>query len=307
MPTRALTNDYNDCKLIKLDSNDPKSPLVVMQEGYAPSDATCRMRMFYLQRDGFWIDEIARSTLPDSEKLATLCLKPRRKRSGRCPAFSASRSFANCCQSSRHTGLHDPRARRFHPRNFSASSWHATAAAERDNAMSMMKIRWMEITLTGGKRLKFKFPVQATEENAAQRMEEALKLPTVSISADGKLYVISNIQHSDNHDFSRNHETSAQRHSRRDHVLDHKQTTPNEIQSHYSSRDFRAPRRVRHTCCPGTMLVLTAATTVSITPPTASMRVTTTAMTVAPTAMIGSIGGTVTSHTSAPANIFRLG
>ena len=66
-PTRALTNDYNDCKLIKLDSNDPKSPLVVMQEGYAPGDVTCRMRMFYLQRDGFWIDEIARSTIPDSE------------------------------------------------------------------------------------------------------------------------------------------------------------------------------------------------------------------------------------------------
>lgn len=66
-PSRALTNDYNDCKLIKLDSNDPKSPLVVMQEGYMPSDPTCRMRMFYLQRDGFWIDEIARSTRPDTE------------------------------------------------------------------------------------------------------------------------------------------------------------------------------------------------------------------------------------------------
>ncbi len=66
-PTRVLTNDYNDCKLIKLDSNDPKSPLVVMQEGYAPSDPKCLMRMFYLQRDGFWIDEIARSTVPDSE------------------------------------------------------------------------------------------------------------------------------------------------------------------------------------------------------------------------------------------------
>ena len=61
-PSRALTNDYRDCKLIKLDSNDPASPLVVMQEGYAPGDSKCRMRMFYLQRDGFWIDEIARST-----------------------------------------------------------------------------------------------------------------------------------------------------------------------------------------------------------------------------------------------------
>ena len=66
-PTRPLTNNYNDCKLIQLDSNDPKSPLVVAQEGYSPGDPSCRMRMFYLQRDGFWIDEIARSTRPDTE------------------------------------------------------------------------------------------------------------------------------------------------------------------------------------------------------------------------------------------------
>jgi hypothetical protein len=66
-PVRALTNDFSSCRLIRLDIADPKSPLVVMQEGYAPGDPTCRMRMFYLQRDGFWIDEIARSTRPDSE------------------------------------------------------------------------------------------------------------------------------------------------------------------------------------------------------------------------------------------------
>src|SRR5436189_5267325 len=66
-PTRVLTNDYKDCKLIHLDSNDHKSPLVVMQEGYSPSDASCRMRMFYLQRKGFWIDEVARSTRPETE------------------------------------------------------------------------------------------------------------------------------------------------------------------------------------------------------------------------------------------------
>jgi hypothetical protein len=66
-PARALTNDLNDCKMIRLDSNDPKSPLVIMQEGYSPTDPNCRMRMFYLQRDGFWIDEIARSTRPDTE------------------------------------------------------------------------------------------------------------------------------------------------------------------------------------------------------------------------------------------------
>jgi hypothetical protein len=66
-PSRALTNDYHDCKLIMLDANDPTSPLVVLQEGYAPTDPSFRMRMFYLQHDGFWIDEIAHSTLPDAE------------------------------------------------------------------------------------------------------------------------------------------------------------------------------------------------------------------------------------------------
>jgi hypothetical protein len=64
---RALTNNYSDCKLVKLDPDDPKSPLVVMQEGYDSADPTCRMRMFYLQFDGEWIDEIARSARPDSE------------------------------------------------------------------------------------------------------------------------------------------------------------------------------------------------------------------------------------------------
>ena len=66
-PARAPTNDYRDCQLTKLDSKDPQSPLIVMQEGYAPNDPKCRMRMFYLQHDGLWIDEIARSARPDSE------------------------------------------------------------------------------------------------------------------------------------------------------------------------------------------------------------------------------------------------
>jgi NADPH-dependent curcumin reductase CurA len=66
-PQRPLTNDYNDCRLIKLDAADPKSPLVLMQEAYAPKDPACRMRMFYLQRNGQWIDEVARSTRPDGE------------------------------------------------------------------------------------------------------------------------------------------------------------------------------------------------------------------------------------------------
>jgi len=64
---RTLTNDYRDCKIIKIDPADPTSPSVVTQEGCDPNDPTYRMRMFYLQRDGKWIDEVARSTRPDSE------------------------------------------------------------------------------------------------------------------------------------------------------------------------------------------------------------------------------------------------
>ena len=66
-PKRALTNDHRDCRLIKLDPKDPSSPFVIAQEGYAPGDLNSRMRVFFLQRDGQWIDEIARSTRPDSE------------------------------------------------------------------------------------------------------------------------------------------------------------------------------------------------------------------------------------------------
>jgi hypothetical protein len=64
---RTLTNDYKDCRLIKLDAREPRSPLVVTQEGCAPDDPLSKTRLFYLQRDGKWIDEIARSTRPDSE------------------------------------------------------------------------------------------------------------------------------------------------------------------------------------------------------------------------------------------------
>jgi hypothetical protein len=56
--------------------------------------------------------------------------------------------------------------------------------------MSMMKERTIEIVFAGGRTLKFKFPVQATDEAAAERIEEALKRPTLAISADDKFYVI---------------------------------------------------------------------------------------------------------------------
>jgi hypothetical protein len=67
MPLRFLTNDFRDCQLIKLDPDDSRSPLVVTQEGCGPDDPACKTRLFYLQRDGQWIDEVARSTRPESE------------------------------------------------------------------------------------------------------------------------------------------------------------------------------------------------------------------------------------------------
>ena len=54
----------------------------------------------------------------------------------------------------------------------------------------MMNERWIEIALTSGRTLRFKFPVQARDETAAERMEEVLRLPTVTISTDDKLYII---------------------------------------------------------------------------------------------------------------------
>jgi hypothetical protein len=56
--------------------------------------------------------------------------------------------------------------------------------------MSMINERTLEINFSGGRTLKFKFPVQARDENAAQRIDEALKRSTLAISANDKLYVI---------------------------------------------------------------------------------------------------------------------
>jgi hypothetical protein len=56
--------------------------------------------------------------------------------------------------------------------------------------MSMMKERWMEIAFRGGRKVRFQFPIQATDESMAARIEEVLKLPSVSISAEKVLYVM---------------------------------------------------------------------------------------------------------------------
>lgn len=57
-------------------------------------------------------------------------------------------------------------------------------------SMSMMKERSMEIAFCGGRKVRLQFPVQATDESMAARLEEVLKLPSLSISAEDVLYVI---------------------------------------------------------------------------------------------------------------------
>jgi hypothetical protein len=56
--------------------------------------------------------------------------------------------------------------------------------------MSMMQERWMEIAFRGGRKVRFQFPTQATDESMAARLEEVLKLPSISVSAEEVLYVM---------------------------------------------------------------------------------------------------------------------
>ena len=50
--------------------------------------------------------------------------------------------------------------------------------------MSMMNERWMEIAFRSVRKIRFQFPIQAKDESMAARIEEVLKLPSLSISAE---------------------------------------------------------------------------------------------------------------------------
>jgi hypothetical protein len=63
-----LTNIYQDCKLITLEPGTPGGPFVVTQLGFDPQDPRMTERLFLLQRDGTWIDQIAHPTLPPAER-----------------------------------------------------------------------------------------------------------------------------------------------------------------------------------------------------------------------------------------------
>lgn len=63
-----LTNNYRDCTLIKVEPQNPGGPYVVVQEAFDPEDPQMRSALFLLQHDGTWIEEIARTELPDEER-----------------------------------------------------------------------------------------------------------------------------------------------------------------------------------------------------------------------------------------------
>jgi hypothetical protein len=65
---RALTNAYHDCALINLEPQTPGGTYVVAQKGYAPGDPALRERLFILQRDGRWLDQVAHHALPPEEQ-----------------------------------------------------------------------------------------------------------------------------------------------------------------------------------------------------------------------------------------------
>lgn len=65
---RQLTNNYRDCTLINIEPSTPGGPYVVVQEAFDPEDPQMRNALFMLQHDGTWIEEIARTELPDEER-----------------------------------------------------------------------------------------------------------------------------------------------------------------------------------------------------------------------------------------------
>ena len=66
---RSLSNDYKMCQLIRLEPDLEDTPFVVMQEAYDPEDPKMRETLFWLQRDGTWVDDLVRGSLTLEQKL----------------------------------------------------------------------------------------------------------------------------------------------------------------------------------------------------------------------------------------------
>ena len=70
---RALTNSYHDCQLVDVGAHaGRRGPFIILQSGFDPEDLYMCESVFYLRRDGLWIDEIAQMGRPDDERMLIL-------------------------------------------------------------------------------------------------------------------------------------------------------------------------------------------------------------------------------------------
>lgn len=69
---QSLTNFYGDCALINLEPSTPGGPYVVVQKALDPEAMSLREELFFLRRDGVWVEEIARTTLPEEDRFAVV-------------------------------------------------------------------------------------------------------------------------------------------------------------------------------------------------------------------------------------------
>jgi len=69
---QSLTNYYGDCTLINLEPSTPGGPYVIVQKALDPQASELREELFFLRRDGVWVEEIARTTLPDEDRFAVV-------------------------------------------------------------------------------------------------------------------------------------------------------------------------------------------------------------------------------------------
>jgi hypothetical protein len=61
----AISNSYTDCRLVNLEPSTPEGPFIVSQDAYDPQDPLLQAKVFFLKRDGTWVDELVHWTAED--------------------------------------------------------------------------------------------------------------------------------------------------------------------------------------------------------------------------------------------------
>lgn len=71
--SKALTNDYGDCRLINLGSDENGGgPFIIAQKAYDPKDEQSIESVFLLRPTGVWINELAQEGLTEERRLEIL-------------------------------------------------------------------------------------------------------------------------------------------------------------------------------------------------------------------------------------------